>query len=187
MAPEQFSRLKEYVSRIFVGNWHVFDVFSQLPGETLVPNNSTFTSLVTTPGTIGVDKTNFIEAIDKEGRYQYMFLRPRRWGKSTFLRMLAAYYDKTKTDEFMDIFGRLYIGRNPTRYRNTLLVMVFDLSSISPISPELMRVDYHRVINSTLQRFLQDNARFLGNPDPRILIQEDSTRSLTDILVSAPQ
>ncbi len=50
----------------------------------------------------------------EEFKYQ-MFLRPRRFGKSLMLNMLAAYYDVAMKDSFDDLFSGLYIGDNPTR------------------------------------------------------------------------
>jgi hypothetical protein len=38
--------------------------------------------------------------------FEYMFLRLRRWGKSTFLNMLAAYYDVETRDSFEEVLWR---------------------------------------------------------------------------------
>jgi Predicted AAA-ATPase len=127
----------------------------------------------------------FIEELDKRPRYQYMFLRPRRWGKSTLLQMLARYYDKSKAGEFEEFFGQLYIGKNPTPYRSTLLVLLFDLSAIHTLGPgQMMEKDFNRTINMTLKSFLVENGRLLGYPDVGTLIGDDSTASLQSVLVS---
>ncbi|MBP5501938.1 MAG: AAA family ATPase [Bacteroidales bacterium] len=77
-----------------------------------------------------VDKTMFIPKLE-EFKYQ-MFLRPRRFGKSLMLNMLAAYYDVAMKDSFDDLFGGLYIGDNPTEERNKYLILKFNFSGIDP-------------------------------------------------------
>jgi hypothetical protein len=164
-----------------------FNVLYQPSDKAYLPSNDGFFNLITRHNLIASDKTNFIEVIDREPKYQYMFLRPSRWGKSTFLHMLASYYDKGKADKFTDMFGQLYIGKKPTPCRSTLLVLLFDFSTIPTFSGADMEDLFHRDINEVLDHFLQDNARFLGNPDSRKLIDKNSTVSLKRVLVSTPQ
>ena len=77
-----------------------------------------------------VDKTMFIPRLE-EFKYQ-MFLRPRRYGKSLMLNMLAAYYDIAYKDRFDELFGDLYIGKNPTEEHNKYLILKFDFSKVDP-------------------------------------------------------
>ena len=77
-----------------------------------------------------VDKTMFIPKLE-EFKYQ-MFLRPRRFGKSLMLNMLAAYYDVAMKDSFDELFGGLYIGENSTEERNKYLILKFNFSGIDP-------------------------------------------------------
>ena len=77
-----------------------------------------------------VDKTMFIPRLE-EFKYQ-MFLRPRRYGKSLMLNMLAAYYDVAYKDRFDELFGGLYIGEHPTEERNNYLILKFDFSKVDP-------------------------------------------------------
>ena len=77
-----------------------------------------------------VDKTMFIPKLE-EFKYQ-MFLRPRRFGKSLMLNMLAAYYDVAMKDSFDELFSGLYIGDNPTEERNKYLILKFNFSGIDP-------------------------------------------------------
>ncbi|CAG8746942.1 600_t:CDS:2, partial [Acaulospora colombiana] len=95
------------------------------------PGNGGFHEITSLYNLIAADKTRYIELLDHTPKYSYMFLRPRRWGKSTFLQTLTDYYDKTKKDSFNDIFGDLYIGKHPTADRNRLLVLRFDFSEVS--------------------------------------------------------
>ncbi len=69
-----------------------------------------------------VDKTPFIENIEESNKY-FFFIRPRRFGKSLTLSMLENYYDINKKDKFESLFGKLYIGENPTPERNSYLIL----------------------------------------------------------------
>jgi hypothetical protein len=57
-----------------------------------------------------------------------IFIRPRRFGKSLFISMMKAYYDKANADRFDKLFGNLWIGQHPTPLRNKYQVMYFDYS-----------------------------------------------------------
>jgi|SRR5712672_1002427 hypothetical protein len=136
-----------------------------------------------TPGIIAADKTIYIEELDKSPEYQYMFLRPRRWGKSTFLQMLADYYDKSKESRFNDTFGQLYIGKHPTPCRSSLLVLLFDFSGIETY--ERLRESFNDTLNQTLRAFLDANTEFLGNPISETVINANANLSLQAVLVCA--
>lgn len=69
-----------------------------------------------------VDKTPFIENIEESNKF-FFFIRPRRFGKSLTLSMLENYYDINKKDKFESLFGKLYIGENPTPERNSYLIL----------------------------------------------------------------
>ncbi|EDN72449.1 conserved hypothetical protein [Beggiatoa sp. SS] len=57
-----------------------------------------------------VDKTVYIEKL--EAILNPVFLRPRRFGKSLFCRMLECYYDINRRDDFEQLFGQTYIGQH---------------------------------------------------------------------------
>ena len=76
-----------------------------------------------------VDKTPFIEDIEDSNMY-FFFLRPRRFGKSLTISILENYYDINKKDKFDEIFGKLYIGQNPTPEHNTYLIIHLNFAII---------------------------------------------------------
>ena len=77
-----------------------------------------------------VDKTSFIPVIEQSDRF-FFFIRPRRFGKSLTLNMLQHYYYVRTRDKFDALFGDLYIGKHPTRDRNSYLVLYLNFSGIS--------------------------------------------------------
>ena len=74
-----------------------------------------------------VDKTMFLSELESQPRTQ-IFIRPRRFGKSLFISMMRAYYDKANADRFDELFGSLWVGKHPTPLRNKYQVMYFDYS-----------------------------------------------------------
>ena len=80
-----------------------------------------------------VDKTGYIPMLEASGRYHF-FIRPRRFGKTLFLAVLECYYDVAQQDEFDTLFKDTgtYIGRHPTREKNTYLILRFNFSQVNP-------------------------------------------------------
>ena len=76
-----------------------------------------------------VDKTRFIPIIEDADKF-FFFIRPRRFGKSLTVSMLQHYYDIAAKDKFDALFGDLYIGKYPTRDRNSYLVLYLNFSGI---------------------------------------------------------
>ncbi|MCI7579039.1 MAG: ATP-binding protein [Prevotella sp.] len=76
-----------------------------------------------------VDKTMYLAELENQPR-TLIFIRPRRFGKSLFISMMRAYYDKSKAEHFEKLFGSLWIGSHPTPLRNHYQVLYLDFSRI---------------------------------------------------------
>ena len=77
-----------------------------------------------------VDKTRFIRDIEKKGSYLFL-IRPRRFGKSLFLGIMEAYYDVEYKDRFDDLFAGYDIHRNPTKEKNSYLILKLNFSMVN--------------------------------------------------------
>jgi hypothetical protein len=77
------------------------------------------------------DRTDRIPLL--EASKSILFLRPRRFGKSLLLSMLANYYDVAKSDSFEKLFGNLLIGKNPTELHNKYFILEWDFSCVDPV------------------------------------------------------
>ena len=77
-----------------------------------------------------IDKTHFIPKIEMMPSFLF-FIRPRRFGKSLFLNMLAFYYDVYYKDEFEAVLGDTYIYKNPTKEASSYYILKFDFSAVS--------------------------------------------------------
>lgn len=80
---------------------------------------------------IYVDKTMYIEKLEKLSDKTIMFLRPRKFGKTLFTSTLECYYDINKQDKFDELFQNTYIGKNPTNNKNKYCILRFNFSGIS--------------------------------------------------------
>ncbi len=66
-------------------------------------------------GSAYVDKTGFIEKLERCGGKYPFIVRPRRFGKSLFTQTLAAYYDVSSVRDFDKNFKGTYIYMNIKR------------------------------------------------------------------------
>jgi len=83
-----------------------------------------------------VDRTNYLSLIEDMGSRFLFFLRPRRFGKSLLISTLEYYYGIQHSAKFDFLFGKYYIGKNPTEQKNNYLVLKFDFSGIDTTSIE---------------------------------------------------
>jgi hypothetical protein len=59
-----------------------------------------------------------------------VYLRPRRFGKSTFCSLLNYYYDINEAHRFEKLFDETWIGQNPTGAQNSYMILYLNFSSI---------------------------------------------------------
>ena len=74
-----------------------------------------------------VDKTMYLEELEQQPSNLF-FIRPRRFGKSLFISMMRAYYDKLMATDFDSLFGDLWVGQHPTPLKNRYQVLYLDFS-----------------------------------------------------------
>ena len=80
------------------------------------------------------DKSGIIEFLDDEGMTPYpVLLRPRRFGKSTFVQMLKCFYDLSYKDRYDEIFSTKKIYAENLASHNTYHVIYFNFSGISEL------------------------------------------------------
>ena len=108
-----------------------------------------------------VDKTRFIEEIEKAPRFLFL-IRPRRFGKSLFLTMLRLYYDIAARDQFDALFGKYYIGQHPTPERNSYLILSFNFAQVNP-DPEVLIQSFEEHASFCFDHFNAKYACLLGD------------------------
>lgn len=105
-------------------------------------------------GYVYIDKTAYIAQLEESGSYHFL-LRPRRFGKSLFVSMLAHYYDVNRAHEFEALFGQLDIGQQPTPLKNSYQVLLMDFSGIGVGNHEHVFQHFDHKVASALRGFLE--------------------------------
>ena len=102
-----------------------------------------------------VDKTKYIEKLENLPETSIMFLRPRKFGKTLFTSVLENYYDKNKADKFENLYGNTYIGKNPTKLRNTYCILRFNFSGINTEDEETTMKGFKNKTMSFIKLFTE--------------------------------
>ena len=103
-----------------------------------------------------VDKTEYIEKLENYPNSNVMFLRPRKFGKTLFTSTLENYYDIKKSDKFEMLFGDKYIGKNPTKIKNSYHILKFNFSGIDTSNIEVTLHSFKREVGSSINFFAQN-------------------------------
>ena len=77
------------------------------------------------------DKSSFIKELDSRSSSYPILLRPKRFGKSTFVKMLKCFYDISYKDRYDEIFSDTDIFKENLASRNSYHVVDFDISGVS--------------------------------------------------------
>ncbi|NSW92525.1 MAG: AAA family ATPase [Firmicutes bacterium] len=125
-----------------------------------------------------VDKTMYIEKLENLHSYYLFFLRPRRFGKSLFVSLLQSYYDINEKEHFDALFKDTYIGRNPTKERNSYHVLKFNFSGVTTGTKEQLEESFISVTRLAFKDFIN---RYKLSPD-YIIKESDLNISAANIL-----
>ena len=101
-----------------------------------------------------VDKTKYIEKLENLYDKYIFFLRPRRFGKSLFTSVLENYYDINKKNEFKNLFGETYIGKNPTPLKNSYYILKFNFSGLITETEESLLNSFNNACIRGINRFI---------------------------------
>ncbi|MGM9978842.1 MAG: AAA family ATPase [Clostridium sp.] len=101
-----------------------------------------------------VDKTEYIEKLENLYDTFIFFLRPRRFGKSLFTSVLENYYDINKKNEFENLFGETYIGKNPTPLKNSYYILKFNFSGLITETEESLLNSFNNACIRGINRFI---------------------------------
>ena len=101
-----------------------------------------------------VDKTKYIEKLEEMPPY-IMFLRPRKFGKTLFTSVLENYYDILKKDKFEKLYGETYIGKNPTKLKNSYHILRFNFSGIDTTNEETTMKGFKEKTIVSIKSFIE--------------------------------
>ena len=133
-----------------------------------------------------VDKTMYIEKLENLPETNIMFLRPRKFGKTLFTSVLENYYDKNKKDNFEKLYGNTYIGKKPTKLKNSYCILRFNFSGINTENEETTMKGFKEKVTISIEGFTKKyGIEFYINPEQTV---EGMTRSLIEAFkIQKPQ
>ena len=105
-------------------------------------------------GFLYIDKTKYIENIENENLKSILILRPRRFGKSLFINMLACYFDIKESDHFDILFQNTYIHEHPTKNRNAYYVLKFNFSGLTGKHGKELETEFSMKVLDSLRKFI---------------------------------
>ena len=126
-----------------------------------------------------VDKTIYIEKLENIAEPYIMFLRPRKFGKTLFTSTLENYYDLKKKEKFESLFKDTYIGKNPTKLKNSYNILKFNFSGIDTSNEETTIRGFRKKVSSSIMQFVEKYGMdFYVNND-------DEAENILDNLIKA--
>ena len=113
-----------------------------------------------------VDKTKYIEKLESLPEKRIMFLRPRKFGKTLFTSVIENYYDKNRVEKFEKLFKNTYIGKNPTKLKNSYCILRFKFSGIDTSTEEATIRGFKNEVASSIEVFIHRyNLEFYVNTE----------------------
>ena len=109
-----------------------------------------------------VDRTSYIEKLEKTGERYIFLVRPRRFGKSLFISTLQYYYGIEHKAKFKDLFGKYYIGQNPTPLANSYLVLKLSFAGILTDTPETTYRDFLENVKFGVQSLMAKHQQWFN-------------------------
>ena len=126
-----------------------------------------------------VDKTIYIERLENLAEKRILFLRPRKFGKTLFTSTLENYYDFKKADKFEKLYGNTYIGKHPTKLKNSYHILKFNFSGIDTENEETTIKGFKKEVASSINVFVKKyGLDFYINTD-------DEAENILDNLIKA--
>ena len=105
-----------------------------------------------------VDKTMFLPKMEQVSDFLF-FIRPRRFGKSLFLSMVADYYDCENPMNTDEEFKDTWIGEHPTESKGKYQVLALDFSQIGG-SADTIANDFKTYFNIKVNDFVDKYAKY---------------------------
>ena len=102
-----------------------------------------------------VDKTQYIEKLENLAEKRIMFLRPRKFGKTLFTSTLENYYDIKKANKFEQLYKDTYIGKHPTKLKNSYHILRFNFSGIDTINTETTMKGFKSKVIASIKVFVE--------------------------------
>jgi Predicted AAA-ATPase/PD-(D/E)XK nuclease superfamily len=124
------------------------------------------------------DRTAYIGKLEDNTAPYLFFLRPRRFGKSLFITMLHYYYGVEHKAQFSELFGKLAVGKNPTKHANSYLVLSLEFSRIPTETPQSTFNGFLANVKSGITIFLEQYAAYFTDIQQKTILNQDQPNSV---------
>ncbi len=131
------------------------------------------------------DRTMYIQTLENWGPTYLLYLRPRRFGKSLWLSTLRYYYGLQHREAFDMLFGKTFIGQNPTASANTYMVLNFDFSSINTSTEKGVRDGFLSNVLKGVEVFLSTYSSFFTKEQTKSILQQTEANEAIKLLFNA--
>ena len=113
-----------------------------------------------------VDKSGMILNLDQDNMTPYpVLLRPRRFGKSTFVQMLKCFYDISYENRYEELFSGTAIYKKNLKSHNKYHVLDFDFSQVGTRSSTVMYDSFFSAVALGINDFKKRYPDFIFNYD----------------------
>ena len=107
----------------------------------------------------------YIEKIENLNSKYLFFIRPRRFGKSLFLSTLENYYDINNEKDFEKLFGDLYIGKKPTKLKNSYIILKLNFSGLNTENKDQLKESFLLSVKNSINALLNRYEGILENTE----------------------
>ena len=145
---------------------------------------SNFKSLIE-DGCFYQDRTHYIPVLESLGQKRFIYLRPRRFGKSLLLSVLHYYYGLQHKELFDKLFGKTYIGANPTPKAHTYMMLRFDFSGINTDTEDATFRGFSFKINKSIEAFLTDYDTLFTKVQAKVILSHTQPNEMIQELLNA--
>ncbi len=112
------------------------------------------------------DKSGMILHLDQDNMTPYpVLLRPRRFGKSTFVQMLKCFYDISYESRYEELFSGTAIYKEHLKSHNKYHVLDFDFSQVGTRSSTVMYDSFFSAVALGINDFKKRYPDFIFNYD----------------------
>lgn len=105
-----------------------------------------------------VDKTMYLPKMEQVSDFLF-FIRPRRFGKSLFLSMVADYYDCENPKDIDDEFQGTWIAEHPLETKGKFQVLSLDFSQVAGCADNLQDA-FHVYLGIKIDAFLRKYGKY---------------------------
>ncbi|MEN0046054.1 MAG: AAA family ATPase [Bacteroidota bacterium] len=124
------------------------------------------------------DKTAYLELLETLHAQYFLFLRPRRFGKSLFISTLEYYYGLEYAVVFEDLFASLYIGKNRTQYANQYLILSLEFARIDTQNQEQTKLGFLSNVKTGVSNLLHQYPQFFDASDIEYILVADTAEEV---------